>query len=243
MGDSVFIVMPAYNEEETIEKTVKQWYPVLRFGNDNSRIVIVNDGSKDRTLSILEDLAVRYPKLVFLDKPNGGHGPAVLCSYRYAIAQGADYVFQTDSDGQTLPEEFEPFWGYRKSYDMVVGRREVRTDGLFRLIATRGLRLIIRAMFGVFVQDANIAYRLMRRDALEECVRLIPEHFFLANVMVSILFAKKRMAVKSIPVTVLPRQGGVNSVFAPQIIKIGLRAVADFYKMRKSLRKTSFMAH
>ena len=50
------------------------------------------------------------PLLVAQTKPNGGHGSTVLYGYRYAIENGADYVFQTDSDGQTPPSEFDEFW-------------------------------------------------------------------------------------------------------------------------------------
>lgn len=50
----------------------------------------------------------RYPQLIGITKPNSGHGATVLYAYKYAIQNGADYVFQTDSDGQTLTEEFIP---------------------------------------------------------------------------------------------------------------------------------------
>ncbi|MFR5150156.1 MAG: glycosyltransferase [Ruminococcus sp.] len=68
-----------------------------------SRLVIINDGSKDNTYELLQKCAATRPLLIPLDKPNGGHGPTVLYGYRYAIRQKADYIFQTDSDGQTNP--------------------------------------------------------------------------------------------------------------------------------------------
>lgn len=207
-NESLYIVMPAYNEEDTIENTIKQWYPILSLGNTESRLVIVNDGSKDITLSILNRLSLDYPKLVVLDKPNSGHGPTVLYAYRYALSKKADWIFQTDSDGQTLPEEFQQFWDCKDSYDMVIGCRLTRTDGVFRLITTRSLRLLILIIFGVYVKDANLAYRLMQHNALEDCLKYISQDYFLANVMLSIVFAKKRKKICWIPTTVIPRQGG-----------------------------------
>ena len=68
------------------------------------------------------------------NKPNGGHGATVLYGYKYALKNGADYIFQTDSDGQTLPEEFEPFWKRRQKYDMVIGWRKDRQDGISRVL-------------------------------------------------------------------------------------------------------------
>lgn len=78
---------------------------VERYGND-SKLLIINDGSKDRTLEIINECAQSRNDLIVLDKPNSGHGPSVVAGYRYALAHGADYVFQTDSDGQTSTEEF-----------------------------------------------------------------------------------------------------------------------------------------
>ena len=131
---SLYIVIPAYNEAENIERTIDQWYPVVERHNDEgkSRLVIINDGSKDNTYELLQKCAATRPLLVPLDKPNGGHGPTVLYGYRYAIGQKADYIFQTDSDGQTNPDEFEPFWNQRGRYDAIIGNRAVRGDGKSR---------------------------------------------------------------------------------------------------------------
>ena len=87
---------------------------------------MIDDGSKDNTLSILEDLSRKYKLLHVIAKENGGHGSAVLAGYRYAIEHGADYIFQTDSDGQTLACEFESFWELRNDYDAVIGTRPSR---------------------------------------------------------------------------------------------------------------------
>ena len=105
--DSLYIVVPAYNESDNIEKFVNDWYPVVEAhsGDGNSRLVIINDGSKDDTYEKLLSLAETRPYLVPLTKTNGGHGPTLIYGYRYAIEQGADYIFQTDSDGQTVPSE------------------------------------------------------------------------------------------------------------------------------------------
>lgn len=76
MSESPYIVMPAYNEAGSIKNTVEEWYPVIEAhdGDGESRLVIVNDGSKDGTLGILKELARTRPLLEPLDKPNGGMG-------------------------------------------------------------------------------------------------------------------------------------------------------------------------
>ena len=94
----LYIVIPAYNESANIKKTIEQWYPVVEKHNDEgrSRLVVINDGSKDNTYELLCACAKDRPLLVPLTKPNGGHGPTLLYGYRYAIDQDADYIFQTD---------------------------------------------------------------------------------------------------------------------------------------------------
>ena len=103
MSDRLFIIIPAYNEEENIRQVVNYWYPVVEKYGTDSRLVVIDDGSSDSTFEILSSLSKQMPKLTALTKENGGHGATILYGYRYALEQGADYVFQTDSDGQTLP--------------------------------------------------------------------------------------------------------------------------------------------
>ena len=69
------IVMPAYNEEEVIETVVKQWTDLLtrQFPVENTRLIVINDGSRDKTGLILDQIKERYPKLIVVHQPNGGH--------------------------------------------------------------------------------------------------------------------------------------------------------------------------
>ena len=103
--------MPAYNEEANIEDTLNAWYQIIEKFNQNgeSRLVIVNDGSKDNTYKIMEEYSKTHPLFIPLTKENGGHGSTVIYAYDYAIKNNADWIFQTDSDGQTNPDEFESF--------------------------------------------------------------------------------------------------------------------------------------
>lgn len=98
--DKLYIVMPAYNEEANIEKTIEEWYPVVSQVGNGSKLVIVDDGSKDTTYKTMERLQSGFPDFVPLTKPNSGHGATCLYAYRYALENQSDYVFQTDSDGK-----------------------------------------------------------------------------------------------------------------------------------------------
>ena len=230
----IFFVMPAYNEAENIAATIQQWYPAVQrcaeLGHD-ARLVIANDGSKDNTFGIMQGLQAQYPLLEPLDKPNSGHGATVLFLYRHALAQGADYIFQTDSDGQTLPEEFWQMWDAREEYDMQIGYRRTREDGFSRIIVTKTLRLVVRLMFGVWVTDANTPFRLMRADKLQQILTVIPQDFFLSNVAVAAIATKRHYRIGWHEITFRPRQGCVNSINLRRIIKIGWKALKDFRQL------------
>lgn len=237
MSDSLYIVIPAYNEMDNIEQVVNDWYEIVENYGTDSRLVVIDDGSKDDTYSILQNLASTRPLLVPLTKPNGGHGSTVLYGYHYALEHNADYIFQTDSDGQTLPSEFAPFWNSRDKYDICIGYREQRKDGFSRIIVTRVLRLVVALCFHVYVLDANTPYRLMSNASLKDCIRYIPDGFFLSNVALTAAYKKTGKKLHFIPITFRPRQGGVNSINLVKIAKIGLKSFRDFRSINKSLSK------
>lgn len=234
--DKLYIVIPAYNEQDTIESVIKDWYPIVeKIGND-SKLVIIDDGSKDQTYSIMEKYAETREHFIPLTKANSGHGATILYGYHYAINEGADYVFQTDSDGQTKSEEFWGFWNLREQYYMVIGHRNGREDGLSRIFVTKTLKLVLLLLFHVSVTDANTPFRLMKADTLEKYLPIIPKDYNLSNVIISVIYAKKKLAVKYIPITFRPRQGGVNSINMKRIFKIGVQAWKDFRQINKALK-------
>jgi len=235
MADKLYIVIPAYNEEENIKSVIDEWYDVVdRFGDD-SRLLIVNDGSKDSTYEIMTEYAKDKPKFIPVTKDNSGHGGTILYGYKYALENGADYVFQTDSDGQTLPSEFPQFWEEKENYDMVIGYRNHREDGFSRIVVTKVLKLVIKLCFGETVTDANTPYRLMNASTLKEEIEYVPDNFFLSNVLLSVLFKKHNRKMKFIPITFRPRQGGVNSINIKRIFKIGRQSLKDFKELNKKI--------
>lgn len=238
VSDILYVVIPAYNEQENIKTVIDEWYPIVEqhHGNGQSRLVVIDDGSKDDTYRIMQECGKERPLFIPLTKANSGHGASVLYAYQYALKSKADYIFQTDSDGQTRPEEFEEFWNNRQSHDMVIGWRRGREDGFARIVVTKTLKYVIRLCFGVSVTDANTPFRLLSRQTLATCMEQIPPGFNLSNVILSVLCAKKALRVKYIPITFRPRQGGVNSINLRRIFRIGMHALVDFYRINKTLK-------
>lgn len=235
-SESLYIIIPAYNEAANIATVVDAWHPIAVSHGKASRLVIINDGSTDDTLKILQKLARKYPQLQVLDKPNSGHGATVLYGYRYALDAGADYIFQTDSDGQTNPDEFAGFWERRHDYDMIIGHRHARQDGFSRIVVTKTLKATVRAAFGVTITDANTPFRLMNRQSLKDCLEFVPPDFYLANVILSVAYTKQNYRVKYLPITFKPRQGGVNSINLKRIFGIGKQAIGDFFTINRKFK-------
>lgn len=234
--DKLYIVIPAYNEEENIINCINDWYPIVeKYGAEGSRLVIINDGSKDNTYSVMQEYAKDRPLFTPLTKPNGGHGATVLFGYRYAISQGADYIFQTDSDGQTNPDEFEAFWNERETFEAVIGNRVVRGDGKDRKFVENTVCFLLRMIFGVKVSDANAPFRLMRSELVQKYIDKLPVDFNIPNIMFTTYFVHFGHKVKFIPITFKPRQGGTNSINVRKIVKIGWKAVGDFYTLKKEM--------
>lgn len=235
----LFIVVPAYNEAENIRELVRSWHPVVEAHNEEgeSRLVVINDGSRDQTLDILESLKEEYPFLVPLSKKNGGHGDTVLFGYLYALAHGADYIFQTDADGQTDPKEFGAFWAMRREYAAQFGNRTVRGDGKDRAFVEKTLCAILRVIFRVNIPDSNAPFRLMTADFLRKYIPKMPAHYNLPNVMLTTFAAYYDEKVRYVPITFRPRQGGTNSINPKKIVKIGWQALKDFLVIRKGLPK------
>lgn len=232
--------MPAYNEAENIAEVVSEWHPIIESlnksgNNDDSRLVIFNDGSKDDTLSVLESLKESYPYLVVVDKKNSGHGDTLIHAYKYALDHDADYIFQTDSDGQTAPTEFDQFWQQRTAYDAIIGSRTHRQDGASRVFVTKTLKAVVKHSFGVECEDANTPFRLMSSNTLAKNLAFVPDGYNLTNVLLSVIYLKSGQRVKFIPITFKPRQGGVNSINLKSITKIGIQAVKDFKELNDTV--------
>ncbi len=239
MSDVLYVVLPAYNEEENIESVVKSWYEVLDGKDEASRIVIADSGSKDKTHEILTNLQKSFPKLEVLSNTGRYHGEKVIVLYDHAIKNGANWIFQTDSDGQTNPDEFDTFWNLRTEYDGIFGERTVRGDGKDRAFVEKVVCFLLRLYFGVKVPDANAPFRLMKTDAVKKYLYKMESDYNLPNIMMTTYFARYGEKITFKEISFRPRQGGVNSINIPKIVRIGWKALGDFKKLKKGMKDAS----
>ena len=230
----VSIVMPAYNEAEIIEKTVREWYSEVVSRIPGSELIVVNDCSKDLTGQVLARLAKEIPALRPLTpERNGGHGRALRYGFDHATQ---DWVFQTDSDQQHIPSDFWKFWELRETSDFVLGVRSTRADGPVRVFITTVMRLANFVVWGLWIRDANCPFKLMRRQSLEKVLVRIPRDSFIPMVMLSILCRKMKYRVREVVVQHLPRRGGEQSLSGLwKWIKVGSRCLNQLLALRVRL--------
>lgn len=209
----LIVVMPAYNEEAAIRRVVEAWFPALDRTVGNFVLRVIDDGSKDSTRGILEDLCKALgPRLELHSRANRGHGQTCLEGYREAIGRDIPFILQIDSDGQCDPVYLPDFWALRHDHDVIYGRRS-REDGLVRFFASFTLRHLVRLLEGVKCVDPNVPYRLMRTAACAPAIASIPPSFDLANIALSIQLARQPgLREATVPIRFRERLGGEPSV-------------------------------
>jgi glycosyltransferase involved in cell wall biosynthesis len=214
--------MPVYNEEECVKEVVLEWLTALRNQPVLFKLCVMNDGSKDATLTILNTLAHTNPELLIVDKANSGHGQTCIEGYKLGLQQGAEWIFQIDSDGQCDPHYFSEAIALSQKHKVVYGFRKTRDDGFKRYLISRVLSIFTFAATGVWVRDANVPYRLMHKTALDNIVNKVPADFYLSNILISVL-QQREFGIKWINIHFRDRSGGSPSVKAISFVKHGLK--------------------
>ena len=238
MSIKLAIVMPAYNEQECMEDVVKIWSDLLdsEFSGENTRLIVVNDGSKDNTGKILDALKPQYPKLEVVHQVNGGHGNAVVHAYRKAVELEAEYVFQTDSDDQFIPEDVKKLWDKRLQSNFILGYRLVRHDDVFRLLITRILRYSMFFVYGTFIMDSNIPFRLIKGTFLSKLLSQLPNPVpFAPNIFLAIMAKKSGQELFNIPIVHKERATGEVSIQKMKLLKVCWQSFKELLNFRLEL--------
>ncbi|HVY55408.1 MAG TPA: glycosyltransferase family 2 protein [Thermodesulfobacteriota bacterium] len=229
----VSVVMPVYNEEEIIEKTVRDYHSEIVRSLPGSEMIIVNDCSTDSTPMILDRLAAELEGIKVITPPrNGGHGKALRLAYENAAKS---LVFHTDSDYQLDPKDFWKLYEETGANDLVIGCRAVRHDPLPRLVITGILRLSNIVLFGYDLRDANSPFRSIKKECLDACLGIIPPDVFAPSIMLAVTARRMGYKVKEVPVTHLPRLTGEVSIRRWKLLKACMTSLHQNYELRKKL--------
>ena len=243
--ENLSLVIPLYNESACLPGLIAELDDVIVKIDANTSVFMINDGSKDNTGEILDELAKTRSWLKVINKTNSGHGPTIYLGYQKAIEAKADWVFQCDSDQQIPLKELVNLWQQRKSGTTILGVRANRQDPGERLLVSSILRLAIKVLFNVSVRDANCPFRLFPANALKMFLGHIPSNTFAPNVFISIM-AKSSMNVQETYVSHLPRMAGENSINRINLLKVCLRCanqLMNFWRSKESWPKLQNAPH
>lgn len=172
------IVVPAHNEEARIGRMLDAYLPYFteRYGREVEVLVVVN-GTTDRTEAVVAGYASRYPILRVLVEPlRVGKGGALILGFK---AARGDYVGFVDADGSTPPEAFDDLVQHIGDAGAIIASRWCRgaqvspRQPLARRIASRCFNLLTRALFDLHITDTQCGAKLMRREALMEILPLL----------------------------------------------------------------------
>ncbi len=232
--ETFIIVMPTYNEEECIENVVNSWMDLIQQYR-GSEMLVINDGSKDKTKEMLCVLKNKFKELKVINKTNEGHGATVIRCYEAAIKTQHDWVFQTDSDDQFSPGDFHKLWNKRYDSNFILGYRSKRNDPLHRSIITKLIVFFNTLVFGVYIKDANVPYRLIKIDYLKKLLGVLPKALFAPNIFLSIIAAKDHQNLMGISIYHKKRGTGQISIVKWGLVKVCVRGLRELFLFRIKL--------
>jgi glycosyltransferase involved in cell wall biosynthesis len=220
------IVLPAYNEAESLPVVVARALEALQEVARMGEVIVVNDGSRDDTGEVARRLVEEHhPRVRLLEHPvNQGYGAAIRSGFN---AAGEDYVFYTDADNQFDLLELRDFAPMIAEHDAVIGFRVYRYDSVKRSILSWGYNRLVGVLFRVRVRDVDCAYKLFRREVVDK-VTIESNDFFVDAELVA-KARKWNFRIAERGVRHYPRAAGETTVHASDIPNT-LRTVARMWR-------------
>ena len=228
--NNLAIIIPVFNEQDIIEKVINDWlFVAKRF---DGFIIVINDGSSDNSLKILNKISKKNNRLMVINKKNSGHGPSVYTGYKIALKKKFNFIFQVDSDDQFFSKDFNKLWLLRDENSLILGFRKKRYDSFHRLIITRILKILNLIIFRKLVPDVNIPYRLIGGEFLKKNLKFISSKSLAPNILISIKAAKDKK-IKSIVVSHKERLTGMVWIVKFNLIKFMFKVFIEIISFKK----------
>ncbi len=220
--------MPAFNEEANIAAQGLDVIDTLRGIGDDFEVIVVDDGSRDRTGEIVQELCAEYPQLrLVTHRQNRGYGAALYSGFTSATK---DLVFLTDSDRQFDLSDLHRLLPLMSKGEVVAGYRNPRRDPPIRVLNGIGWSTLVTLLFGYMARDIDCAFKLFRREILEH-IKLTTRG---ATFSAEFLIRSKRAGFRIVEVGVkhMPRRAGSPTGARPDVI---VRAFREVFRLRWQL--------
>lgn len=225
---SMSVVLPAYNEEENVGQAVRSVLEVMQPLTPSYEVIVVDDGSRDRTSEVVEELAESYPQVRLVrHEVNRGYGGALNSGFKAATR---DLIFFTSSDNQYDVAEVKKLLPYIESAELVIGYRADRRDPFVRRLFAWGWTTLVNLLFGYVSRDIDCAFKLFRREILSQ-INITSKGAMIDTEL--LVGAKRRgFSIVEVPVSHFPRLAGEQT---GANIRVILRAFKDLFKFRLQL--------
>lgn len=233
MNKNISVVLPAYNEEGNIYSVVTQAVGVLEDLKIEHEIIAVNDGSRDKTGEIADQLAKNFPQVRAIHHPkNRGYGGALTSGFK---AAKNDLIFFMDADRQFDIGEITKLLPYVSKFDIIAGYRIKRADPWHRHLIGMMYNILVTLLFGVRLKDMDCAFKLYKREVLDSI------HFetvgALINTEIMLKAKMKGYTVKEVGVSHFPRVSGEQSGASLPVIFRAFRETLKFWWKYRVRRK------
>jgi len=226
------LFFPAYNEESNLKNTIEKAIPVLKQVALRYEILIINDGSKDKTGEVALQLARKYPFIrVVTHSPNRGYG-AALKSGMYKSR--FDWIAFTDSDGQFDFSEITKFIKKQKETkaDLVIGYYLKRAVPFYRILGSKIWELSVWLLFGLKVTDTDCGFKFFKKEVVEKIPKLEAERGPFISSEFLIKVQKAGFKIVEVGVHHYPRKAGQQTGSSLKVILSGLK---DLIRLKRKI--------
>lgn len=245
MALKIAIIIPAFNEQETIAKVVSEIIALNNSGNYQFDAIVINDCSTDNTPMIAEKL-----NCVLLDLPvNLGIGGAVQTGFKYALENNYDYAIQVDGDGQhptsAIPKLLDKI--INSNSDIVIGSRFIENTGFqsfyMRRVGIKFFRFLLKLLCGIKISDPTSGFRIINRKTLNIVNEYYPDEYPEPEALV--IYKYYNLKISETPVQMEERKGGISSIKGLlklyYMFKVSLAIFFTFIKLKFNLWKISYL--
>lgn len=226
------LFFPVYNEENRLKETVEKAIPVLKKVAEKYEIIIINDGSKDKTSEVVASLAKEHPFIrVVTHNVNRGYGAAIKDGM---YNSSYEWITFTDSDGQFDFSEITKFIDKQKetSADLVIGYYLKRAVPIYRILGSKIWELAIFLLFGLKVRDIDCGFKFFRKKVVETIPKLEAERGPFISSEFLIKAKKAGFKIAEVGVHHYPRKAGSGTGTNLKVILSGL---SDLVKLRAKI--------
>jgi len=229
--DKLSVFFPVHNEEENITLTLEKGLKILKsLPLLEYEVLLVENGSKDKSPEVVDDLAKKHPGVKSVHIPTGGYGYALRAGFDNAKY---DWVIYSDADGQFDFAEITRFLEKADKPKAIWGYRMKRQDPIFRLLAAKGWALSLFILFGLRLKDVDCGFKMVHKSILDKIPKLESTKGGMINAELAYKTRKAGFDIDQVGVTHYPRMAGEPTGVKLDVI---IQSYLDLLKLRLKLR-------